>query len=132
MRFTCKRERSVFGWVRRPRVTLEVYSPRARAWYEIPDILADTGADITVFPRSLGVALLGKLRSRRKVSLGGIAPGARVAGFVHAVRMRMGSKIHRLPVVVAAVDDLPAILGRHGGLDRFDAGFHRGRRLELR
>ena len=132
MRFSCRRERSVLGWVRRPRVVLEVYSPAARVWYRIPGVLADTGADVSLFPRSLGVAIFGHLRSGRPVSLGGVAPAARIRGFVHRVRMRLAGRVWVSSVVVASIDDVPAILGRHLALDRTDARFLRGRRVELR
>ncbi len=104
----------------------------ARVWYRIPGVLADTGADVSLFPRSLGVAILGRLRSGRPVTLGGVAPGARIRGYLHRIRIRFGRKVLRSSVVVASVDDVPAILGRHLGLDQTDARFLRGRVVDLR
>lgn len=120
------------GWIRRPRVTIEVYSPVAKAWYRIPGVLADTGADVSLFPRSLGESILGRTRSPRRVRLGGVAPGARVAGYLHTVRMRLGRKVFAASLVVASVDDVPAILGRHRALDRLEARFARGTYVDLR
>ncbi len=132
MRFSASRERSLFGWTRRPRITLEIYSPRHRGWYEVPGVLADTGADLSLLPRSLGRVLLGRVRSRTRIRLGGAAPGARVTGYLHTLRVRVGGRSFRTPVVVASIDDVPAIFGRAHGLDHFDARFGHGRHVDLR
>lgn len=132
MRFVCRRERSSLGWVRRPRVDVDVYSPRARAWIRLTDVLADTGADLSLVPRSVGIALLGRLRSRRRIRLGGIAPGARVVAYLHPVRLRLGRVVRRAWLAVASVEHVPAILGRQRGLDFFAARFVRGRYVDLR
>jgi hypothetical protein len=46
--------------------------------------------------------------------------------------VRIGSWAGRIPVVVAATDDVPAILGRTRALDRFEVCFRRGRIVDFR
>ena len=109
-----------------------MFSPRDRVWYRIPRVLVDIGADVSLVPRVLGAALLGRVRSKRRVNLGGVAPGARLTGYLHTLRLRVAGRDWRAPVVVASVDNVPVLLGRLGALDGFDVRFVRGRHMAFR
>lgn len=110
---------------------LEIYSPRMGRWYPFPKALADTGADFSLVSRWVGRKLLGRVRSSRRLKLGGVAPGVVLHAYLHRVRMRLGPHLFRSWIAVASVDQVPVLLGRYHGLDRFDARFVRGRFVEL-
>ena len=121
----------IFGVVRRPLVSLECYSRRAGRWVVLTDLLADTGADLSVLPRHVGANLFGDIRAGKPMQLHGIAPGAGVQTFVHLLRSRCNGHEFSMPVAIAETNEVPPLLGRVRGLDRFITGFAKGRHLEL-
>ncbi|MEA1870161.1 MAG: hypothetical protein U9N09_08495 [Euryarchaeota archaeon] len=51
-------ESGIFGNMMRPRMIMDLFSiPRAE-WLPIDDVLADTGADLSVLPRFIGELLV--------------------------------------------------------------------------
>jgi hypothetical protein len=55
----------IFGTVLRPLVSLEAYSELLERWVLLENLLADTGADISVLPRPLGELLLDDVTTGR-------------------------------------------------------------------
>ena len=45
-----EREHSLFGTVKRPVVTLNLYSKRFARWFILNNVLVDTGADVSILP----------------------------------------------------------------------------------
>ncbi|MBE3120950.1 MAG: hypothetical protein IMZ43_10360 [Thermoplasmata archaeon] len=43
----------IFGTVKRPLISLDVRSEGGE-WFSLRDVLADTGADVSIFPRDIG------------------------------------------------------------------------------
>jgi hypothetical protein len=126
-----KQESALFGNILRPLVRLEAYSEVGGDWLVLENVLADTGADISVLPSSMGEALVFDVKSPRKPHIKGIAPQARVRVYIHKLRFRLNSKEWSLPVAIADTDNVPPILGRVNGLDLFNANFKKGRVLSL-
>jgi predicted aspartyl protease len=53
--FPYKEEESrTFGIVKRPRMTIRIFSRTKGIWIPIKDVLVDTGADSAVLPRFIG------------------------------------------------------------------------------
>ena len=130
--FPYRRRRSgLFGEARRPLVDLEAYSKTTHRWILLEDLLADTGADVSILPRRLGILLVKDVQKGRPVPIRGVAPGAEISVFFHRVRFRFAGKEFPVLVAIADSDDVPPILGRVQGLDRFNAAFRKGRQLKL-
>jgi len=121
----------IFGIVRRPLVSLECYSERTNRWVLLTDLLADTGADVSILPRHLGVIMLNDIRTGKPLRLHGVVPGAGLPTFLHTLRFRVhGDEFHAW-VAIAEINEVPPLLGRVQGLDRFTAVFAKGRHLDL-
>jgi len=62
--FPCtEKEHRIFGKITRPVVTLAFFSERFGKWLEVAQVLADTGADISVIPLKLGQILVSDVGS---------------------------------------------------------------------
>ena len=110
---------------------VEVYSKLTHRWIILKDLLADTGADVSILPRHLGVILVKDIQKGRRTPIRGVVPGAEVSVFFHRIRFRLAGKESLLLVAIADSDDVPPILGRVQGLDRLVATFRKGKQLEL-
>lgn len=126
------RPSALFGTVRRPFLALDCFSVIERRWVTITNLLADTGADISVFPQHLGTYLVGNLHRGTSHPIKGVVPGAEATVYVHHVLCRLNGHQFRMPVAIAETNDVPLIFGRVQGLDRFLATFANGRSLQLR
>ena len=121
----------LFGAVRRPLIDLEAYFRVTHRWIVLRDTLADTGADVSILPRHLGATLVEDIHRGHAVAIGGVVPQSTVSVFFHRIRCRLAGKTFSLLVAIADADDVPPILGRIEGLDRFAALFRKGRRVEF-
>jgi hypothetical protein len=121
----------LLGRVRRPLLTISIYSQRFSEWIEIQNLLADTGADLTLLPLHLGELLLPDIRGAKSGVVRGIVPGRGLRIYVHRLSLQIGSRSFRGAVGVADSTAVPALLGRHQALDRFTAVYRRGRTLIL-
>ncbi len=101
-------------------------------WVTISNILADSGADISVLPHHLGAYLVGDVRQGTPQTIRGIVPGAQTHIYIHHVWCRWDEQRFRMPVAIAEHDDVPLIFGRTGALDRFVVTFYRGRETRLK
>jgi len=113
----------IFGTVLRPLVSLEAYSELLEQWVLLENLLADTGADISVLPRPLGELLIGDITTGRYAPLSGLNPGAVLPAFIHTVQIRLGDEEFEMPVAVADSSLVPPVLGRRDALDRFIVRF---------
>ena len=112
-------------------LSLECYSQRSGRWVWLSDLLADTGADVSILPRHLGMILVNDLRAGKRVELNGVAPNASLPTFLHTLRCRWNGHEFSLLVAIAETNGVPPLLGRVHGLDRLTAVFAKGRYLEL-
>ncbi len=126
-----KQDSGLFGKVLRPVIQLEAYSRIANDWLAFENILADTGADISMLPRSIGEELVGDITQGKKVQIRGVVPKARLNVYIHNLKFRLNSTQFVLPVAIATTDKVPPILGRVRGLDLFNANFRKGRILKI-
>ncbi len=130
--FPYKQEKSdIFGIVRRPRLTVDVFSELKREWITIDEILADTGADLTVLPRFIGEMLVEDITAGRYIEIRGVTPGAVLIAFVHNLPARIKNKEFKLPLALADSNAVPSILGRMDGLDKFEVSFLKGRKTKI-
>lgn len=113
----------IFGAVKRPLVNIEIYSDSRKFWLFVPDVLADTGADVSILPRYIGKILVNDYSKGKKNEIRGIIPYAKLIVFIHNLKFRINGKAFELPVAIADSDDVPPILGRAKGLDIFECVF---------
>lgn len=122
----------VFGHILRPLIDVEIRSKILNEWTRVENVLADTGADASLLPRSLGSVLVGDITTGKRSSVGSVVPGAKLDVYVHDLTYRLGRRGFSAPTFIADSDACPAILGRIGALDRWRAKFAQGRRLRIR
>ena len=103
-----------------------------KQWVPVTNLLADTGADLSIFPRAIGELLIGDIRRGQSLTLRGIVPGALLKGYLHRLSCKFNGRTFRLLVTIAESEDVTAVLGRVDGLDRLIATFVKGRELQLR
>ena len=125
-----KEESNIFENVHRPRLSIEVYSEFLSDWITIDDVLADTGADLSVLPRSLGVLIVGDIREGRKYRITGLAGYSKYI-YLHRLTTRIGRKKIKAAFAIAATDDIPPTLGRIGALDKMNIEYQKGRRMVI-
>ena len=123
---------AIFGIVRRPLVSLDLFSSVKKQWVPVTNLLADTGADLSIFPRAIGELLIGDIRRGQSLTLRGIVPGALLKGYLHRLSCKFNGRTFRLLVAIAESEDVTAVLGRVDGLDRLIATFVKGREVQLR
>lgn len=118
--FPYKEERSrLFGTIHRPIARAELKSKAE--W--IPTLMyVDSGADITLIPRSLGELLGFKIEAEEKiVNIGGI--GGAIPAIVKKASINLGGEILEARVAWALVEDIPPLLGRTDVFDNFEVDF---------
>jgi len=125
-------ESEIFKKVKRPRLSLEIFSTRKNKWIIIDEVLADTGADFCVLPRFIGNLLVSDITKGKYIEIKGVVPGVRLIAYMHNLRIRINGIEFEAPVALADSDDVPTIFGRVKGLDLFDAIFSKGKKLKLK
>lgn len=121
----------IFGKVLRPLIKLEVYSFTRNKWLELKDVLADSGADLSILPRDIGEALLEDITKGKIAEVKGVISYAKLTVFINTLKFRINSKEFELPVAIADSDDVLPILGRVKGLDLFNVNFSKGKTVSL-
>jgi len=114
--------------VNRPLIDIDAYSKSRGRWFQLPEILADSGADISILPRYMGEILVEDFTTGKKGDIRGIVPHSKLIIFVHKLQFRIDGKEFNLPVGIADCDDVPPILGRVDGLDIFRCVFDKGKK----
>lgn len=122
---------AIFGTVKRPLVSFEFYSPVRRQWFTVANLLADTGADLSILPRVVGRLLLGQITRGQPVMIRGIVPGTVLKSYLHRLRCRFNGQTFSLLAAIAETDGVTAVVGRVDGLDRLTATFVKGREVQL-
>ena len=126
-----EKESGIFGKIKRPLVDLKMYSPKSKKWILINEILADTGADISILPKSLGESIIGDITTGRYLEIRGITPLAFLGVFIHNLKCQIGESEFKATFAIANSDDVPPILGRVKGLDLFEVIFCCGKEISL-
>lgn len=121
----------MFGKVFRPLIDLEIYSEIEKEWIKIKNVLADTGADISILPKNTGELILTDFTKGNIQEVKGVVPYAKVAVYIHNLKFRINSKEFELPVAIADSDDVLPILGRVKGIDLFDVTFNKGMKVDI-
>ncbi len=125
-----KEESNIFEKVLRPRLSIEIYSEFLSDWITIDDVLADTGADLSVLPKSLGVLLVGDIREGRKYRVTGLAGYSKYI-YLHRLMTKIGRKKIKAAFAIAVTDDIPPTLGRMDALDKMNIEYQKGRRMVI-
>ena len=126
-----EQDSGIFGKISRPLIKVDVYSFTKDKWYGISDILADTGADISILPRNLGESLVKDITKGKIQEVKGIVPFSKLTVYIHNLKFRINSKEFELPVAIADSDDVLPILGRVRGIDLFDVTFNKGIKVDI-
>ena len=82
----------------------------------------DSGADVTLIPRSIGEALGLGLEKSDIEELAGVGEG-KVAVVRRQVTMSVGSTSFDCEIAWALIEEVPPLLGRKGVFDRFSVEF---------
>ncbi len=125
-----KEESNIFENVLRPRLSIDIYSEFLSDWITIDDVLADTGADLSVLPRSLGVLIVGDIREGKKYRVTGLAGHSKYV-YLHRLATRIGRKKIKAAFAIAVTDDIPPTLGRIDALDKMNIEYQKGRRMVI-
>ena len=140
-------ESRTFGIVKRPRMVMRIFSKTRDIWIPIKKTLVDTGADITLVPRSIGELLVEDVTTGKYGEMSGIVPGSVLVVYIHKLKIRVGDREFEAPVAmwlsfaqtharaslgrVGDSNDVPSVFGRVKGLDLFDANFSYGKTTKL-
>jgi hypothetical protein len=124
-------ESNLFDTILRPRVSISLYSRVFSQWITIDDVLADTGADISILPKSLGILLVGQVRQGKRYRMTGLMASSVRYFYLHQIRTKLGKKKLDTVFAVALRDDIPPTLGRIKGLDRMNIEYKKGRQIVI-
>ncbi|MBI2647652.1 hypothetical protein HYW99_04185 [Candidatus Woesearchaeota archaeon] len=114
---------TLFGFIKRPLVVIEVYSAKLQRWIVFRKVLADTGADICLLPRFMGNLLIDDVTIGDYKRIRGIVPNTFLNGFIHNLKIRLTDKEFIAPVFIADSEDVTPIFGRVKALDQFKVCF---------
>jgi len=126
-----REESNVFVNILRPRLTISLYSEVFSEWLTIEDVLADTGADISLLPKNLGILLVGNIRQGKKYRMIGLISDSVRYFYMHKLKARIGKKRFTGVFAIAAADDIPPTLGRFSALDKMNIEYSKGRQLVI-
>jgi hypothetical protein len=126
-----EKESGIFGKIKRPLIDLKVFSPNQKKWILLSEVLADTGADISILPKAVGESIIGDITKGRYLEIRGVTPLAFLGVFIHNLKCKIGNIIFKSIFAIADSDDVPPILGRVKGLDLFTVIFKRGKEINL-
>ncbi len=127
-----EKEHPVFGKINRPLVRLALFSECIGKWLEVGQVLADTGADISIIPLPLGQVLVSDVGNGEPLHVGGALSSDKfVNAFVHRIPARIGNHSFEMPMAVSLSSAIPPIWGRQEALDRFSISFIRGKEMVL-
>ncbi len=125
-----EKESGLFGRVLRPLVAVEIKGETE--WIRIENMLADTGADISILPRDVGDLLMKDITKGKPHEVKGIVPYAKLIVYIHQLRFRINGKEFELPAAISDSNDVPPILGRVKGLDMFRCIFDSGKKMIIK
>jgi hypothetical protein len=115
--FPYRREYSTLvGEIYRPTVIVFLQAKNKR-WVGFT-LYADSGADVTLLPKSACEGLGYDLEAGELGHVGGITRG-RIKVYVHEISMRLGEEILRVKIAFAQTENVPPLLGRTDVFDHF-------------
>lgn len=126
-----EKESGIFGKTKRPLIDLYIFSEIKKKWFFLAEVLADTGADISILPRTIGESLIKDIKKGKYLEIRGITPSAYTEVFIHNLTCKIREFKFKAPFAIADSDDVPPILGRVKGLDLFEAIFYKGKETRL-
>ncbi len=88
----------------------------------------DSGADITLIPRSVGELLGFEVGSEEINEMGGIG-GSKVPTILKTLKMRIGEFEFPIKIAWALVEDVPPLLGRVDVFDKFEVRFRQKEKI---
>ena len=126
-----EKESRIFGKVKRPLIDIEIFSEIDKKWYMVEDILADSGADISVLPYNQSLLFIENIESGEETELRGIVPYVKITAYIHHLKFKLGSEEFLAPVAIAETDDVPPILGREKAINNFSFNFKMGTEIKI-
>ena len=87
------------------------------------DMYVDSGADITLIPYSVGIALGFRLEPDEEIKRIGGVGGGKISIVVRKVKMRINSEELEIRLAWCMSEDVPLILGRLDIFNKFDILF---------
>lgn len=124
-------ESNIFGSVLRPRVKISLYSRVLSTWITIDDVLADTGADLSLLPKSLGILIVGNIRQGKRYRMSGLISEKVRYFYLHPIKVKLGKRKFESIFAIGARDDIPPTLGRSTALDKMNIAYQKGRQLAI-
>ena len=119
-----EKQSKILGKTFRPVIPLEVFSEIKNNWEIIDNVLADTGADISILPRFLAEPLVDDITKGQYVEIKGVVPNTVLIAFIHILKLKLNNIEFETKVALADSNDVPPILGRYKALDLFDVSFN--------
>jgi predicted aspartyl protease len=99
------------GIIFRPYAEIHVFSIKRNSWIPV-EVIVDTGADYTMFPKRyadlLGIDLNTECVSKTTLGIG----GSETVYLYKALTIKIGSWQKNIPIGFLERDDIPALLGR--------------------
>ena len=115
--FPCRREFSTLvGEIYRPVATIYLQAKNER-WRGFT-LYADSGADITLLPKSACKGLGYKLKTGKSGYVGGITRG-KIKVYVHELNTKLGEETFKTRIAFAQTENIPPLLGRTDIFDHF-------------
>jgi len=123
--FPYKKEPStLFGYIYRP--VVEIYlKTKENQWLKV-SAYADSGADITIFPKSICEILGLRLHEGQESTIKGVG-GEEIKIFIHKITMRINEEELDIRVGFAEREDIPYLIGRTDILTHFSILFKNDR-----
>ena len=123
--FPYKKEVStIFGYIYRPVVEIHLKTKETQGFRV--STYADSGADITIFPKSVSNILGLKLQDGRESTVTGVG-GQEVKIFIHTITVRIGDEELEIRAGFTEREDVPYLLGRTDILTHFNILFEKDR-----
>ena len=119
--FPYKKEPStLFGHIYRP--VVEIYlKTKENQWFKV-SAYADSGADVTVFPKSIYEIIGLRLHEGQESTVKGVS-GEEITIFIHKITARINQEELEIRAGFAEIEDIPYLLGRTDILTQFDLLF---------
>lgn len=115
--FPYRREFStLIGEIYRPIATVYLQA-RNKRWIGFT-LYVDSGADITLLPKSACKGLGYSLKAGEPGYVGGITRG-RIKVYIHEINMKLGEEVFKAKVAFAQTENVPPLLGRTDVFDHF-------------
>ncbi len=114
---------SLFGTILRPVAQVSFKSPKKDLWTDTW-LIVDTGADFTILPRYLAEDLLISLeKDCIKASTAGVGGEQSIYMCKIKIKAKVGNYTREIPLAFFDSNEVPALMGRLGFLETFDAEF---------